>query len=114
MAKIKQLSDGSQAYRCPGCGEIHNPNTEGNHRWTYNGDPDKPTFIPSILVRSGHYAHGHQGDCWCTYGQRNQNEPSPYKCFICHSFVTDGKIQFLSDCTHKLAGQTVEIPDWED
>jgi hypothetical protein len=21
--------------------------------------------------------------------------------------------QFLSDCSHKLAGQTVELPDWE-
>ena len=32
---------------------------------------------------------------------------------ICHSFVTDGRIQFLGDCTHKLAGQTVDLPDWE-
>jgi hypothetical protein len=31
---------------------------------------------------------------------------------VCHSFVTDGKIQFLSDCTHALAGQTVALPDW--
>jgi hypothetical protein len=22
--------------------------------------------------------------------------------------------QFLGDCYHKLAGQTVEIPDWDD
>lgn len=28
---------------------------------------------------------------------------------ICHSFVTDGNIQFLSDCTHSLAGQTVPL-----
>jgi hypothetical protein len=33
---------------------------------------------------------------------------------ICHSFITDGRIQFLGDCTHRLAGQTVPIPDWED
>jgi len=30
---------------------------------------------------------------------------------ICHSFITDGKIQFLSDCTHHLAGQTVDLND---
>lgn len=33
----------------------------------------------------------------------------------CHSFVRDGKIEFLSDSTHKLAGQTVDLPplpDW--
>jgi hypothetical protein len=32
---------------------------------------------------------------------------------VCHSFVTDGKIQFLSDCTHSLANTTVEIPPWD-
>jgi hypothetical protein len=26
--------------------------------------------------------------------------------------VTDGRIQFLSDSTHKLSGQTVDLPDW--
>lgn len=31
--------------------------------------------------------------------------------FVCHSFVTDGRIQFLSDCTHSLAGQTVDLPE---
>ena len=32
---------------------------------------------------------------------------------VCHSFIKDGNIQYLNDCTHKLAGQTIEIPDWE-
>lgn len=27
--------------------------------------------------------------------------------------TTDGRIQFLNDCTHALAGQTVDLPDWE-
>lgn len=31
----------------------------------------------------------------------------------CHSYITDGKIKFLADCHHSLAGQTVEIPDWD-
>jgi len=30
---------------------------------------------------------------------------------ICHSFIRDGKIQFLGDCTHALAGQTVDLPE---
>lgn len=33
----------------------------------------------------------------------------------CHSFVRDGKIEFLNDSTHSLAGQTVDLPplpDW--
>jgi hypothetical protein len=33
---------------------------------------------------------------------------------VCHSFITDGFIQFLDDCTHPLAGQTVEIPDMNE
>jgi hypothetical protein len=33
---------------------------------------------------------------------------------VCHSFVTDGRIQFLGDCTHALANQTVELPDLPD
>jgi hypothetical protein len=39
-------------------------------------------------------------------------EPIPT---VCHSYVTDGKIRFLDDCTHELAGKTVEledVPDW--
>ena len=35
-------------------------------------------------------------------------EPRP---FTCHSFVTDGKIQYLNDCTHEYAGQTIELED---
>jgi len=78
-------------FHCPGCEyshpfEIEAPNGTG---WTWNGSMDAPTFTPSLLVHGG--------------GQ------SPR----CHSFVTDGRIQFLSDCTHKLVGQTVEIPEWE-
>ena len=37
--------------------------------------------------------------------------PNGWTCKRCHSFVTDGRIQFLSDCTHALAGQTVDLPD---
>ena len=29
----------------------------------------------------------------------------------CHSFIKDGQIQFLGDCTHSLAGQTVALPN---
>ena len=31
---------------------------------------------------------------------------------VCHTFVTDGRIQYLGDCTHALAGQTVDMIDW--
>ena len=71
---------------CPGCKEIHTFDT----RWTYNGDCDSPTFSPSMLV--------------------HQSTPE----LRCHSFVREGKIQFLNDCHHELAGKTVPIPEMPD
>lgn len=101
------------AFFCPGCKELHTVNLTDLHPcWSFNGDYDKPTFSPSILVRSGHYASTKKDDCWCNFEERFPDEgPSPYHCTQCHSFVTDGKIQFLSDCSHELAGQTVDLPD---
>lgn len=97
-AKIHFMGDGNRGprggrmyvFHCPGCGfshpfEIECPNGQG---WRWNGSLDKPTFTPSLLC----------------------NKDSD---FVCHSFVTDGKIQFLGDCHHTLAGQTVELPDWD-
>lgn len=72
---------------------------------------DKPTFSPSLLIDSERY------DPPVTPENHEQwkREPWPQKKvrFVCHSFVRDGMIQFLTDCTHKLAGQTVELPDVE-
>lgn len=30
---------------------------------------------------------------------------------ICHSFIVNGDIRYLSDCTHAMAGKTVSLPD---
>lgn len=103
---------------CPGCKETHiipvGAQHEGAH-WGWNGDTEKPTLTPSILVRSGHFAsHYRLGDhCWCTFNKEDGTpDAHPYKCVVCHSFVTNGQILFLQDCTHELAGQTVDIPDY--
>lgn len=92
-------------FHCPGCGRDHFLCTaEANHYldgekgpiWGFNGDMDKPTFTPSILTTLP----------W-------HNEDGSVTNHVCHSFVTDGKIQFLNDCTHQMAGQTVELPEME-
>lgn len=31
----------------------------------------------------------------------------------CHSYVRDGKIEFLGDCFHDLKNTTVELPEYE-
>jgi hypothetical protein len=74
-------------FHCPGCKGGHP--VEVPH-WTWNGSMDAPTFSPSLLCN-----------------------PS-YTELRCHSFVKEGMIQFLPDCFHELAGQTVEIPAWDE
>jgi len=107
MPKVKVDKTGLITFGCPGCSCLHTI----SKAWSFNGDVDRPTFSPSILVRTGHYADGHKGDCWCAY---NEKHPTKFKCTICHSFITDGKIQFLNDCTHELKGQTVDLIDLKE
>jgi hypothetical protein len=116
--KVAPMSDNQVAFDCPGCGEVHvlpvGPAADGRQRptWGYNGDPLRPTFTPSVMATDGHHQAGHVGpECWCNY-QTRTGRVAPFKCGVCHSFVTDGQIQFLSDCTHALAGQTVPLPEW--
>lgn len=111
-AKLRRAEGGIVTFWCPGCEEAHAvPVAGGGILWSWNGSMDRPTFGPSILCRSGHFAPGHSGSCWCTYNAEHPQTPAPFKCGICHSFVADGRIQFLTDSTHRLAGQTVDLPD---
>lgn len=112
--KLRNVEGGCVAFWCPGCEEPHNLRVDSDTHpvWGWNRNVDLPTFTPSVLVRSGHYVS--PGDiCWCTYNAEHPNDPAPFVCHVCHSYVTDGKIQFLSDSTHKLSGQTVDLPDWD-
>lgn len=87
------------SFRCPGCNDRHVIPTKPHPRgWDFSGTEDRPTFSPSILV----HPHGYLKDDG-TVGQTPR----------CHSFVRDGRIQFLSDSTHTLAGQTVDLPEIE-
>jgi hypothetical protein len=90
MAKVKVIDEEPLQiwFDCPACKHKH----IFDKRWTFNGDVNKPTFSPSLLCR------------WAENGVQK----------VCHSFVKDGNIQFLGDCTHELANKTVEIPELED
>jgi hypothetical protein len=118
VPKVKQwVGDGKEGlfFWCPGCDEVHQIRTSPNG-WTFNGDFENPTFSPSVLVTGGHFDQGWKGpDCWCSYNEKEiaaGREPSRFKCERCHSFVTNGQIQFLSDCSHHLVNQTVPLPPW--
>lgn len=105
---LVDLGNGHVGFHCPGCDELHVVTVSGAGAWGYNGNPDAPTFTPSVLVRGGHYAPGWCGpSCYCT--PRDDGEEWGFKCKQCHSHVADGKIQFLGDCSHSLAGQTVPL-----
>lgn len=110
---LRILSDHQLGFWCPGCEEMHVVRVAGSAPWGFNGDYDRPTFTPSVLVTSGHYVDGQSGkDCWCTFEERT-GRSSPFKCHRCHSFVTDGLIRFLGDCSHSLANQTVELKPFD-
>ncbi len=88
MSKLSELEDGSFVFQCPGCEQWHRV----NHQWEVSSDLEKPTIKPSVFVNAG---------------KSNRSAP------VCHSFVTDGMIEFLTDSDHKLSGKTVALPEVE-
>lgn len=90
--KIREYQASDSAgweFNCPGCGDPHRLTTQGNGaRWTFNANADSPTFTPSLITR---------------YRCGDPEEPDR----VCHLFIRDGKIEYLDDCTHGMAGQTV-------
>lgn len=95
---------------CPGCDESHGPvvarTVAARPLWTWNGDRDRPTLSPSIRVRGKRRLTDDE------YHRIVAGEQVDVPDRTCHSFVRDGRIEFLGDCTHELAGQTVDIPEW--
>jgi hypothetical protein len=105
-------------YWCQGCEEPHMVSVKrpGDERgWGWDGNADQPTFTPSVLVTSGHYAPGFdpaKDTCWCRYYEAHPAErDDSFTCGRCHTFIRGGMVQFLGDCTHKFAGQTLPLPD---
>lgn len=113
MARAKFAMDGETFYgiviNCPGCrtmgllgkhvlpvrwlppGRAESPNAQGKPHWDFDGNLEWPTLAPSVLATID----------------------SPHLHLVCHSFVRDGRIEYLNDCTHELAGKTIDLPDFE-
>ena len=83
-------------FYCLGCKSLHllRIRPAPSPSWEFNGNLDRPTFRPSVLINL-------PGD-----------EDFPTE--VCHSFVTDGSIQYLSDSTHEFSGQTILLPELPD
>ncbi|WP_219631785.1 DUF6527 family protein [Stenotrophomonas maltophilia] len=120
MTAVVRVVGGLLSFRCPGCNLHHAIPVDGRpSAWSFNGDADRPTLEPSILARSGCC---YEADWHDQERRRGAAEPCDKGCpdddgisvcHTCHSFVRDGQIQFLSDCTHALAGMTVPLPPVE-
>lgn len=98
---LRSLEGGRLAFWCSGCDSAHTIQVGDGPgpRWVWTGGADKPTFKPSVLVRYDGADAGRDGA-----------PPA-----VCHTFITDGQIHFLGDCTHALAGQTVDLPPkWDE
>lgn len=91
MPKLHEFTAGRYVFECPGCRCFHQFTTagEGVPHWQFNQDMEAPTVMPSILVDG-----------------RNPDRR-------CHLYIRNGRIQFLNDCHHKLAGRTVDMLDWD-
>lgn len=93
-------------FECPGCGINHGftcRETGPGPSWDFDGDLDRPTFSPSLLV-SGVRPITDEEQAVIRAGRHVEPQP-----FTCHSFVRAGRIEFLGDCTHHLAGRTVDL-----
>jgi len=112
------------AFFCRGCNMPHSVKigTGPGPRWGYNGNPHAPTFTPSVLARTTTAPEGRE----VMTDEESREHAAIYAAggfeavmrsrfgLVCHSFITDGRIQYLGDCTHSLAGQTIELPNWAE
>lgn len=112
--KLRGLEGGRVAFMCPGCSQMHQVAVRADGQnvsgaWGFNHNPDAPTLSPSVLVTGPAR--------WMTddeHARAMQGERIDLPQMRCHSFVRDGRIEFLGDCTHSLASRTVELPDLEE
>jgi len=115
ISRFLRSTGGGYSHWCPGCEHMHiiltSEPQESGARWSFNGNVEKPTFTPSVLIRSGHYANGDNMTCWCTY-ERRFGKPAPFECTICHYNLDNGVLTFHGDSTHKLrAASQVPLPE---
>jgi hypothetical protein len=88
----------SWVFYCPGCDCCHafitaRPPGEEGFVWTFNRSLENPTFSPSLLVQSP--------------GHKESGRP-PIRC---HLYLKNGRIEYLTDCSHALAGITVDMKE---
>lgn len=91
MGKPCWTEKGNYLFLCKGCGDQHivyvRSKSPDGKLWGFDGDIENPTFHPSILLQTVHHGEIH----------------------ICHFFISEGKVQYLKDCTHVLKESIQEL-----
>lgn len=104
-AKLRNTTDGF-AWWCPACKEGHPlPHKKG---WTWDGSLDAPTFSPSFKHTGKQTVKDETGRWLGDWVRGPDGEP---KDWCCHYIITAGKVAYCGDCTHAMAGQTIDMPD---
>lgn len=78
---------------CPGCGSIHYLNVnspDDKPKWDFFGSLEEPSFYPSLLSYT------------------------PNDIYRCHSFITQGKMRFLDDCSHTNKNALLDMPEIDE
>ena len=116
-AMIRIVKDGDLEYEClaficPGCmkengkpgGYLRSSHSSGLHMlpvnttkklpsWNWDGNLEVPSLSPSIKTEWGNNSSG---------------------LHVCHSYLTQGVFNYLSDCTHSFVNQQIPLPDLPD
>ena len=107
MSDVVRVDGPRLSFFCPGCRDRHTvmiePSRPGTPVWHWNRSKNEPTINPSILVRGTIPITDDEAD------RIMAGDTIIPDSFVCHSFVADGEIRFLGDCTHDLAGKTVPL-----
>lgn len=107
MAKCRTFENGGRTwihFVCPATGETvvipisEPPPITTRFRplpaWSFDGNHDAPTLSPSVKQE------------W-TFGDARERRCN-------HFFVRGGHVEYLGDCTHQHAGQTLPLADIDD
>lgn len=83
---------------CKPCGHHNIPKVgKPGANWTFNGDFTNPSFTPSMNET-----------------RTLTNDDDSKTVYRCHFVLTNGVMNYCSDCTHNLAGQSIPLEPFSE
>lgn len=103
VSRYLRKTESGYTHWCPACKEMH-PLPNG---WNFNGNVDRPTFTPSFKHDGLKTMKDSNGQWTGEWEYAANGDPIRE---VCHYILTDGILNFCSDCTHSMAGKSEPIP----